>query len=314
MAMQNFLVSRTVRLTSLAAWLIVALVLTPPGFAQDAVDTGAAAAAESEGALPPGWRPGPFVAELGDQIAQVEVPSGYNFLDAETTRTLMEAMGNPSDGSEVGLIAPNDENKNWFIVFEHQPVGYVEDSDQDEIDAAALLENISKATEAANEYRRENGGGELHVVGWQIAPHYDSASHNLQWALEAADESDNRITNYNVRLLGRKGYMSVTLVTGAGQLEADRPEVESVLAGFTYVDGNRYGDFKEGDKLAGYGLTALVAGGAGVAAAKLGLFAVLGKFLGKAWKVLLLGIAALGAMVKRMVGGKRADPSSEQIG
>lgn len=312
MLIRNFLTSRAMCTATILAFLVGVLVGLPV-HAQEVVDAGATGA-EPEAALPPGWTLGPFVAELGDQVAQVDVPTGYNFLDAETTRTLMEAMGNPSDGSEVGLIAPDDENKNWFIVFEHQPVGYVEDSDQDEIDAAGLLKNISDATEASNEYRRENGGGELHVVGWQVSPHYDSASHNLQWALEAADENDSRITNYNVRLLGREGFMSVTLVTDAGQLEADRPEVEAVLAGFEYLDGNRYGDFKKGDKLAGYGLTALVAGGAGVAAAKLGLFAVLGKFFGKAWKALVLGIAALGGVVKRMLGGKRADPSEEQIG
>lgn len=252
---------------------------------------------------PSPWIDGPATVTLGDDVATVKLPAGYRFADGETTRMLMEAMGNPSSNQEAGLIAPADENRNWFIIFEYDPVGYVEDDDKAEIDAAALLETISEATENANEYRRQAGHGELHVTGWYEQPNYDDASHNLQWALEAVDDQGGQIVNYNVRLLGRSGYMSVTLVTEPHLLTQDKPEVETVLANFGYVEGNRYGDFMSGDKLAGYGLTALIAGGAGAAAAKLGLFAVLGKFLAKAWKLVVVGIVALGAALKRIFGG-----------
>lgn len=289
---------RTVRFISLLALIFgLSILVTTVSMAQEEA---------AEPTLPEGWLPGPITAELGESVATVEVPDGYAFADGNTTRTLMEAMGNPTDGSEVGLIAPTDEDASWFIVFEHRDVGYVDDTDQDEIDADALFASISEGTEAANEYRREHGGGELHVLDWQIAPRYDAASHNLIWALEAVDEEGTHISNYNVRLLGRRGYMSVTLVTDADALERDRPEVESVLAGFHYTEGNRYADFTSGDKLAGYGLTALVAGAAGAAAVKLGLFAVLAKFFGKAWKLLVVAAVALGAGLKRLFGGRRA--------
>lgn len=243
------------------------------------------------------WVAGPTHVRLGD-IAEMTLPGGYRFADAEATQMLMEAMGNPSSGQEMGLIAPDGEG-DWFIVFEYDPVGFIEDDDHEEIDADALLKSISQATEAANEQRREMGGGELHVTGWSEPPYYDPNSNNLKWALEAVDEVGGSVVNYNVRLLGRGGYMSATLVSDPSLLATHKPEAERLLQGFSYVDGKRYADFIDGDKLAGYGLTALIAGGAGAAAAKLGLFAVVGKFLGKIWKILVVGLVALGGMIKR---------------
>ncbi len=269
--------------------------LSLPAAGQDAVESGDAEASA--------WIEGPATVTLGDDVATVKLPAGYRFADGETTRMLMEAMGNPPSDQEAGLIAPMDAEQNWFIVFEYDPVGYVEDEDKAEIDAAELFETISEATERANEYRRQAGHGELHVTGWYEEPRYDDASHNLQWALEAVDDAGGKIVNYNTRLLGRRGYMSVTLVTEPHLLAEDKPEVDTVLANFDYVEGNRYGDFMSGDKLAGFGLTALIAGGAGAAAAKLGLFAVLGKFLAKAWKLIVIGVVALGAALKRIFGG-----------
>lgn len=250
---------------------------------------------------------GPATVNLGDDVAQLQVPEGYLFADAATTRTLMERMGNPPSNREVGLIAPADrEGHSWYVVFEYDPSGYVRDDEKDEIDAAALLDNISESTEAANEQRRKMGFAPLHVTGWLEEPHYDSLSHNLVWSMEATEEgTDDRVANYNTRYLGRRGVMSVTLATDPSALTGDLPEVNQVLSGFSYKQGSRYADFVSGDKVAKYGLTALIAGGAGAAAVKLGLFGALAKFLGKAWKLVVAGLVALGAALKRIFGRKQ---------
>lgn len=297
--------------------LVTLLLLSVPAVAQDAADSSGASSATvgdaadapapeaaAEGDEESAWRQGPARVELGDSLAEMDLAEGFSFAGADTTRAMMEMMGNPTDGSEIGMIVPSDEESNWLIVFEYSDVGYVEDEDSDEIDADALLTSIRDATEAANEYRREHGGGELHVTEWQIPPFYDPESQNLTWALNAVDEAGAEIVNYNVRLLGRGGYTSVTLVTDSDLLEDHRPEIESVLASFEYTEGRRYADYVSGDKLAGYGLAALVAGGAGAAAAKLGLFAVIGKFLGKAWKLLVVALIAVGSFVRRLFGGR----------
>jgi uncharacterized membrane-anchored protein len=261
--------------------------------------------AQLESEIPEGWSPGPTTAALGS-VALIDVPDGYVFADQDTTRTVMEQMGNQPTGREVGLVMPAAEENPWFVVFEYFPVGYVADDDKDEIDAQALLASLSEGTEQANEYRRERGIPAIHVTGWYEEPHYDDQSHNLVWALQAADEEGGDLVNHNVRLLGRSGYMSATLVTDPARMATDQATAEALLAGFSYSPGHKYAEFRKGDKLAGYGLAALVAGGAGVAAAKLGLFSKLGKLLVGLWKVILLGLAALGASLKKLFGGRSA--------
>lgn len=262
-------------------------------------------AQESEGPAI-NWVPGPTKAELGDGLATIEVPEGYLFADKAETKKIMALTGNPPSDLEVGLIAPADEAKTWFLVFEYEEVGYVKDDDKDEIDADAILTSIREGTEAANEEREKMGSDPIEIVGWFEKPHYDSNSHNLVWAIEGKSKEDG-LVNYDVRLLGRRGYVSATLVTDPKALATDLPHVQALLGGFSFNQGNRYAEWKAGDKVAEYGLTALVAGGVGAAAMKLGLFAQLGKFLAKGWKLVVVGIAGLGALVKRLFGKKEQE-------
>jgi uncharacterized membrane-anchored protein len=88
-------------------------------------------------------------------------------------------------------------------------------------------------------------------------------------------------------------------------------ETDKLLAGnFNYVSGQKYSEFKSGDKVAAYGLSALVLGGGAVMAAKMGLFAKFGVFLGKAWKGIVFALIALGAGLKKVwnkITGARPD-------
>jgi uncharacterized membrane-anchored protein len=256
------------------------------------------------------WVQGPATVTLGDQ-ATIELSRGHIFANASDTKRIMEMSGNLPGDSEVGLITSADEESEWYLIFEYFPVGYISDEDQDDIDAKALLKSISEGTEAGNEYRRENGFEALHVIGWRQKPHYDPKTHNLIWSLAAEDDAGEQAVNYNIRLLGRQGYISATLVTGPLTLPADVKEVEKILPNFSYNDGKRYAEFREGDKLAGYGLAALVAGGAGAAALKLGLFAKLGQFLAKAWKLVVVAAIALVGALKKFLGALFGRSSSE---
>ena len=76
--------------------------------------------------------------------------------------------------------------------------------------------------------------------------------------------------NYNTYALGREGYITLDLITQQSQVPKDKGAVLALLNNIDYVEGKRYADFNSStDKVAEYGLAALVAG---VAAKKLGLF------------------------------------------
>jgi len=244
------------------------------------------------------WVPGPAQVGLG-KVAQLDLAEGYVFLNAADARKLLAAVGNVPDGSELGLVAPAAEDQNWFVVFDYSEVGYVRDDDKDKIDAAGILKGIREGTEEANKVRKRKGVPGLHVLGWQQEPYYDAATHNLSWGIVAKDDEGDEVVNFNVRLLGRRGYVSATLVDDSTKIAAARPHLDQIVSAFTYKSGSRYAEFRPGDKVAEYGLMALVAGGAGAAAAKTGLLAALGKLLAKGGKaIVLLVVAALAAIRK----------------
>lgn len=250
------------------------------------------------------WSKGPAKGDLKD-LAEIKVPANYMFTGEEGTQKLLRAFGNPTNGRELGLIAPT--NLAWFVVFEFADTGYIKDDDKDKLDADAMLKSIKKGTEAGNEERKKMGGAPLTITGWQQPPKYNAETHNLEWAIKAESEGD-QIVNYNTRLLGRKGVMEVALVVAPDKLTATMSDYQALLKGYTYKEGNRYAEFRDGDKVAQYGLAALVVGGAAVGAAKLGLFAALAAFLKKGWKLVVIGAVALAGVLKKLFtfGSRRA--------
>ena len=239
------------------------------------------------------WQEGPSVGNLGN-IADIYIPAGYVFAGPNDTRVLMELMQNPTSGKEMGFIAP--AGLDWFVVFEFDDVGYVRDDEKNSLDAVSMLESIKKGTEAANEERRQRGWPIMTILGWKQKPHYNESTHNLEWAIRC--ESEGKIViNFNTRLLGRRGVMRVTLVTDPTSLSMTIPKYKNVLAGFDFARGEKYAEFRQGDKIAKYGLTALVTGGAAAVAVKTGMF----KWI---WKGLVAGFLALLAFIKRLFSRK----------
>jgi uncharacterized membrane-anchored protein len=251
------------------------------------------------------WTHGPAQVEMGS-LAKEQLPPDTIWANASDTQKLMERMGNRSDGSELGLITSGKEGANWFIVFEKREVGYIKDDDQGSIDADALFKQISDATEEANKDREKDGVSPLHVKAWKVAPHYDPKTHHLVWALLAAD-GQNEVVNYNIRMLGREGFVSATFVDSSSNFDKAEPMLKAALQGFSFKNGHTYAEWRPGDKVAEYGLTALVAAGAGAAAVKLGLFGVLAKFFVKAWKLVVVGFGAVASWIARLFKKKQAD-------
>src|SRR4051794_26295687 len=81
------------------------------------------------------WIEGPTTASLKD-IAEIQVPTGYRLANPKDTKMLLEGMGNPTSGTELGLLAPTSTV--WFVVFEYDKSGYVKDDDKDKLDPDAM--------------------------------------------------------------------------------------------------------------------------------------------------------------------------------
>jgi uncharacterized membrane-anchored protein len=239
------------------------------------------------------WKYGPTTGRLG-YIAEIDVPKGYLFAGSRDTLKLMEAFENPTSGTELGFLAP--DTMEWFVVFDFEEIGYVPDDEKDDLDADVILESLKEGTSQGNKIRRQKGWGTLEIVGWQKKPFYNERSHNVEWAPKAVDEEGSYIVNYNSRILGRKGVMSATLIVAPVQLPSVLPSYQSCLQGFRYKAGEKYSEFKEGDKTAEWGLIGLITGGTIAVAAKTG-------FLAKFWKILIIPVIAVGVFLKKIFGG-----------
>lgn len=255
------------------------------------------------------WQKGPCAGPLGS-VAAIKVPEGFVFLGAEGTKTLMDLLENPVSGAELGTLAPASDDDQWLVIFEYDDTGYVKDDDKASIDADALLTSIRAGNEVGNVERRNRGWGGLTIVGWEYPPSYDDQTKNLQWAIRAKTDSGESVVNYNTRLLGRSGVMRVTLVSSPEALAATVPTLKKLLAGFDYNPGNKYGEWKAGDRVAEYGLAALVAGGGLAVAAKTGLLAKLFAMVAKMGKLLIVVVIAVLAGLKAFAGrlfGRKAE-------
>jgi uncharacterized membrane-anchored protein len=241
------------------------------------------------------WIRGPQQVQLFGN-ATLNVPANFIFLDPAETAKLQTLTHNIGGGTQY-FLAPQDMH--WEAILSFSGDGYVKDDEK--IDDAALLSSIKTSTAAANKVRRERGWDEMEVVGWQTPPHYDGQSNRLEWAINGKDAKTNStVVNFNTRILGRSGTTSAVLVADPGDLDSAIADFKSTLTGFSYVPGQRYAEYKSGDKLAQYGLAALVTGGAAAIAVKTGLWKVIVGAAVAGWKFIVAGaVAVFGGLARR---------------
>jgi uncharacterized membrane-anchored protein len=238
---------------------------------------------------------------LPGSIATLNLPATFRYLspkDAE--RVLVQGWGNPPGLATLGMIVPANvspvSRDGWGVIVTYDKDGHVKDDDADSIKYDKLLKEMQEGTLANNATRKEQGYPAMTLVGWAEAPRYDRASHKLYWAKLLRTEGDPQDgLNYNIRVLGREGVLVLNAVAGIDQLAAVKTEMQQVTAFTNFTDGNRYADFDSNtDKVAEYGIAALVAGGV---AAKLGLFGKLLALIVAFKKLIVLGVIAFGSAI-----------------
>ncbi len=250
-------------------------------------------------------------------VADLTLPEGFHYLSPEDTeRVLVTAWGNPPGNETLGMLitGPKDilAEDSWAAVIGYEEDGFVPDEDADSIDYAEMLANMQAGSRESNAARIEAGYDEVELVGWAATPRYDKTAKKLYWAKELrfGDIPVNTL-NYNVRILGRQGVLVLNLVATMPQLQEIEAAIPTVLAMTNFNPGYRYSDFDPGvDKVAAYGIGALIAG---KLAAKAGLFAKLGVLLlalKKFWIFVIIGLGAFFVRVFRRGRSKESPLTS----
>jgi uncharacterized membrane-anchored protein len=199
------------------------------------------------------------------------------------------------------------------VVIRYIKEGYIKDDDAKNWNADDLLKNLKEGVDESNKDRVARGFPEMQVIGWVQPPNYDAATHRLVWSLLAKDKDEPasaaKSINYNTYALGRDGYFSLNLLSNSERIAGDKSVAHGLLGDLGYNAGNRYEDFSAStDRIAEYGLMALVSG---VAAKKLGLFAVVTAFVLKFAKVILIGLGVAGAGLVNFFRRKPRDDAAD---
>ncbi len=257
------------------------------------------------------WETGRISLKNG--LATVNLPAGFRFLNIDQSRFVLEELwGNPADETTLGMVFPAEGSPLDSGVFAFNltfdEIGFVKDADADEIDYADLLKTMQKEAAEANPTRQQAGFETINIIGWASPPFYDRNRKVLHWAKEIRfGEGPANTLNYDVRVLGRKGVLSMNAVGGMGALAQVRQNIDGLVGGIEFQDGQKYADFDPKlDEVAAYTIGGLVAG---KVLAKAGIFVLLAKF---AKPLMVVGVAA-GALLMKFLGRKRKEDDPETV-
>ncbi len=271
-------------------------------------------------ALAKGLKPktGPIL--LANGIATLTVPDTFGYLDPAQAHAVLEKLwGNPPGGDSLGMLIPAGfdplSDESWAVTIRYEDEGYVKDDDAGKINYGDLLKQMQEGAKEANEERVKQGYSPMTLIGWATPPRYDSAAKKFYWAKELqVGQAKDHTLNYNLRILGRRGYLVLNAISGMSQLKTVENATPQILSMVEFNAGHRYADYTPGtDKVAAYGLAGLVAGGI---ATKLGLFKGIWIFLLGAKKLLVAlvvgTVAAAGKLFNKFLGVReRKDVAGE---
>ncbi|MES2646689.1 MAG: DUF2167 domain-containing protein [Bacteroidota bacterium] len=252
---------------------------------------------------------------IGNGIAKIKVPKGFKFLNATQSKfVLHDLWGNPERDDILGMIFPENggpyADSSYVFVVSFEEDGYVKDGDADDIDYDDMFKDIKKAEPDLNVERSKEGYEPILMMGWAAKPYYDKNKKVLHWAKELKfGDAESNTLNYDVRVLGRKGILSLNAIAAIEDLPLVKANIDKVLMMPEFTEGNKYSDYNEStDKVAEYTIGALVAGSV---LAKTGVLAMIGKFLIASWKFILIGLIAVGGSMRKIFKRKKPAEAEE---
>lgn len=255
------------------------------------------------------WQTGNI--RIADDKVQLNIPRGFRFIDAKQSRYVLEDLWqNLKDSSILGMVFPDSagplSDGTWAFVLTFQDIGYVKDGDADKINYTDLLKQMRDDNKEVNALRAAQGMSKFNLVGWAQPPFYDKEQKVLHWAREFhAEGADKNTLNYDIRVLGRKGVLSINAIATMDQLPIVKANIGNVLNMASFTDGNAYKDFDSNvDEVAAWTIGSLVAG---KVLAKVGFFAIILKNI----KLVILAIAAAGGGIWRFITGRRKKKEEE---
>jgi uncharacterized membrane-anchored protein len=242
--------------------------------------------------------------KLEESSSTLSLPPDHAAAFAANAVRFETLLGNGDLASRhVEAVVVNRRNEQ--VIFQSfNDEGYITLDDWKDVDAAAMLESIKDNTERENAEKVRDGFSPVHVKGWLQQPTLDRDGNTVRWAI-AADDGGTPIVNAVALRLGRRGFEKLTWVGDANAHVAQGGELDLMLGSHTFDPGFRYADYVSGDKVAAYGVGALVATMVGAKLAKIGLFAGLLVLLKKFGVFAVVALGGVLAKFRRALFGRK---------
>lgn len=223
--------------------------------------------------------------------SSIALPEGYGAILGKDIETLYAINREPLE-SDVEAVVFNQID-NGYVIFCSVNDGYVTLDDWQEINPKELLQSIIENNKITNEKRKELGGTPIEIVGWAQEPFLDRHTNTVYWAIEVVDSHNIRSINSEGLRLGRNGYESVNWVTSKEDYIPLGGNLDDMLCAHSFNPGFRYTDHIDADRIAGYGIAALVAAMTGGKIAKAGSLVALLAILKKFSTLIITAVAGL---------------------
>src|SRR5688572_1830047 len=180
------------------------------------------------------YHPRSGTAKVGN-VAEVKLGEDWLWLAGADGQNFLADIGNQRSPEVLGVAIPPDfADGGTFAVYTYDDEGHVHDDEQPDYDAL-LADMKASAVEQSKEMKKAGLGG-VKLLGWAEPPHYDKAQHKLYWAERLRfDHADGDTLNYNVRVLGRTGYLVVRGVGDIAQLEQVAEHNKTLLEATEFV-------------------------------------------------------------------------------
>jgi uncharacterized membrane-anchored protein len=237
--------------------------------------------------------------DLSASQSNVVPPAHVRMIRGDEARTFDKLINGQADAATEAIAS--DPRTGDVVYLQFSDAGYVTVDDWTKVDSGQLLQSIRDNTETSNADRKASGVAAIHVLDWVQKPAFDPTTKTVRWAISAkSDDSPAPIVNSIAIKLGRHGYEKFTWVTAKETYVAKGGMLDQIVAAQSFNQGARYQDYVTGDKLAGYGIAALVGTVAGATLVKTGALLAILLFMKKLW---FLGVAGILA-AWRWIAGK----------
>ena len=231
-----------------------------------------------------------------------ELPKGYSLLIGKAARHYDHIIQGAEEDPNTEALVFN-HNTGVQLILNYHPDGYVSLQDWGNLDANALMQEISDNAKKINLERTKQKIPPIRIGGWLQKPRLNKNNHSVTWVFDVIDGDETTVNAVCIKL-GRKGYEKIIWVSSYDNYLKSMDAMAILVDQHKFNKGHRYTDYSLGDQMAAFSIASLVAVTAGGNPQKVGLAALYPRLMaiGKMLLVpLLFVLGALEVFLRRLL-------------